>query len=79
MKKIDVASGIRQGCTISSVLFKLITYMIMNELNQKGHGYKDENLFALKYKKFGLEIYREKSNILIFNMKEQPDELRKRP
>ena len=107
MKKIDVASGIRQDCTISSVLFKLITYMIMNELDQKGHGYKDENLFALKSlffaddalllshsleearenleiitdtsKKFGLEIYREKSNILIFNMKEQPDELRKRP
>ena len=47
MKKIDVTSGIRQGCTGSSVLFKLITYMIMNEFDQKGCGYKDEN-FALK-------------------------------
>ena len=102
MKKIDVTSGIRQGCTGSSVLFKLITYMIMNELDQKGRGYKDEN-FALKSlffaddalllshsleearenleiitntsREFGLEINREKSNILIFNMKEQPDEL----
>ena len=26
-------------------------------------------------REFGLEINREKSNILIFNMKEQPDEL----
>ena len=102
MKKIDVTSGIRLGCTGSSVLFKLITYMIMNELDQKGRGYKDEN-FALKSlffaddalllshsleearenleiitntsREFGLEINREKSNILIFNMKEQPDEL----
>ena len=49
MKKIDVTiSGVRQGCTVrSSVLFKLITYMIMNELDQKERGYKDEN-FALK-------------------------------
>ena len=52
MKKIDVASGIRQGCTGSSVLFKLITYMIMNELDQKGRGYKDENL-GLKSLFFG--------------------------
>ena len=76
--------------------------MIINELDQKGRGYKDEN-FALKSlifaddalllshsleeareilkiitdksRNFGLEINREKSNILIFNMKEQPDEL----
>ena len=102
MKIIDVTSGVRQGCTGSSVLFKLITYMIMimNELDQKGRGYKDEN-FTLKSlffaddalllfhsleetrgnleiitgtsKKFGLEINKEKNNIL--NMKEQPNEL----
>ena len=35
MKKVDVTSGIRQGCTGLFVLFKLITYMIMNELDQK--------------------------------------------
>ena len=74
----------------------------MNELVQKGCGYKDEN-FALKSlffaddalllshsleearenleiitntsREFDLEINREKSNISIFNMKEQPDEL----
>ena len=56
MKKI-VASGIRQGCTISSVLLKLITYMIMNELDQKGHGYKDEKLFALKSLFFADMLY----------------------
>ena len=95
MKKIDVTSGIRQGCTGSSALFKHITYMIMNELDQKGRGYKDENFaedaLLLSHsleearenleittntsREFGLEINREKSNILIFNMKEQPDEL----
>ena len=102
MKKIDVTSGVRQGCTGSSVLFKLITYMIMKELGQKGPGCKDVN-FTLKSlffaddalllshsleetrgnleiitdtsKKFDLEINKEKNNILILNMKEQPDEL----
>ena len=38
-KTIDVTSGIRQGCTGSTMLFKLITYMIIEELNRRGTGY----------------------------------------
>ena len=43
-KYINITSGIRQGCTGSSMLFKLITYMIISELNRRGTGYRDENV-----------------------------------
>ena len=32
--EIEVASGIRQGCTASTVLFKLITYKIIEEMRK---------------------------------------------
>ena len=101
-KNINITSGIRQGCTGSTMLFKLITYMIISELNRRGTGYRDENVnieslyFAddglllansvedaknnLKIviqvsREFGLEINKEKSNVMIFNMKEQPEQI----
>ena len=37
--KIDITSGIKQGCTLSSTLFKLITYRIIKELEEKGRGH----------------------------------------
>ena len=40
-KNINVISGIKQVFTGSTVLFKLITYMIINELEAKGTGYSD--------------------------------------
>lgn len=30
-KEINIQSGIRQGCTGSTVLFKFVTYLIMDE------------------------------------------------
>ena len=101
-QNIDITSGIRQGCTGSTTLFKVITYMymIINEINTRGTGYKDdiiqinslyfaddglllansiedaENKLKLVIeisRKFGLEINKEKSNVLIFNMEQQPD------
>ena len=42
-RKLEITSGIKQGCTLSSTLFKLITYKIIRELEQKGKGYKIEN------------------------------------
>ena len=84
------------------MLFKLITYMIISELNRRGTGYRDDNVnieslyFAddglllansiedaknnLKIviqvsREFGLEINKEKSNVMIFNMKEQPEQI----
>ena len=36
--RIKVTSGIRQGCTASTVLFKLITYIIIDNLHKEGSG-----------------------------------------
>ena len=74
--------------------------MIINELNSRGAGYKDDivNVNSLYFaddelllagniedatnnlkmvmqisREFGLEINKEKSNIIIFNMEQQPD------
>ena len=101
-KNIKITSGIRQGCTGSAMLFKLITYMIIEELNNRGSGYQDDiiNINSLYFaddglllansieeaavnlkiviqisRHFGLEINKAKSNIMIFNMKEQPDNI----
>ena len=99
-KHIGITSGIRQGCTGSTMLFKLVTYMIIEELNRRGTGYEDDqiNVKSLFFaddglllsnsiddaakniqivtqisRKFGLEINKTKSNIMIFNLKEQPE------
>ena len=44
--KVDmkISSGIKQGCTVSTTLFKLVTYMIMNSLEKKGVQYRIDNL-----------------------------------
>ena len=99
---MEVTSGIRQGCTGSTLLFKLITYIIMEKLEKEGKGYKNE-LFILSSlffaddgliltenlqaavdtigmliqisKECGLDLNKEKSNIIMYNLKEQPMEI----
>ena len=39
-EKVDVTSGIRQGCCISTLLFKLVTFKIIEALRNKGRKYK---------------------------------------
>ena len=39
-ENIEITSGIRQGCCISTLLFKLITFTIIEELNKKAPKYK---------------------------------------
>ena len=40
-KEIEITSGIKQGCTGSTSLFKLVTYMILIHLEDTGIGFKD--------------------------------------
>ena len=40
---IDISSGIRQGCNLSSLLFILVTYKIIDMMQEFNVGYKDEN------------------------------------
>ena len=92
--EIDINTGVKQGCTASTVFFKIITYIIMSKVEEKGIEYEvdglnistlffaDDSMALAKTekaakknleiiieesKKFGLEINKEKSNIIIFN------------
>ena len=99
--ELDITSGIKQGCTESTTIFKLITYKIIFKIEREGKGF--ENLIKLRAlffaddglviatnieeakgninilvkicKECGLEINKEKSNILIFNMVDKPEEI----
>lgn len=44
-ENINVTSGIRQGCTGSTTLFKLITYLIAKELMTTRMGYNDKHVY----------------------------------
>jgi len=95
-EEITATSGIRQGCTLSTTLFKLITFKIIEGIDRKVRGYStgkitlrtlfyvdDGLLFSTTLKgakediqvmenecrKYGLEINREKINIMIYNRK----------
>ena len=37
---IDVTCGIRQGCSISTLLFKMVTFCIIEDVQTKGKTYK---------------------------------------
>ena len=43
-EEIEITSGIKQGCTVSTTLFKLVTYMIMTNLEEKGTPYEIDNI-----------------------------------
>ena len=97
-QEIEVTSGIRQGCTGSTTLFKLVTLLIIKKIEEEGRGFVNrqfkigtlffaddalvlaESIEEAKHnikllietgKKCGLEINKEKSNILIYNMKDK--------
>ena len=100
--EIIATSGIRQGCTLSTTLFKLITFKIIENIDKRVKGYSNEDLaiktlfyaddgllfstsikenrkdveiMETECKRYGLEINREKSNIIIFNQKDKPNEI----
>ena len=101
-EEMEVTSGIKQGCTGSTTLFKLVTYKIIKELEKKGEGFKDEvfNIRALFFaddglviakdieeakqtikdliiicEEYGLQINKEKSNILTYNIQHEENEI----
>ena len=39
-KTIEVTSGIRQGCSISTLLFKMVTFTIIEKLDETVEAYK---------------------------------------
>ena len=43
-EELGISSGIKQGCTTSTALFKLVTYMIMSALEEKGEQHQVDNL-----------------------------------
>ena len=56
--EIEITSGIRQGCNGSTVLFLLITYVIIEKIQEENIGYKDEafNIAALFFADDGLVL-----------------------
>ena len=45
--KLKITSGIKQGCPLSTSLFKIITYIIINELEEKGKGIEIDDIILL--------------------------------
>ena len=54
--KFNITSGIRQGCTLSSTIFKMVTYKIMDSIEKECKGIKinDMNINALFYADDGI-------------------------
>ena len=44
-ESINITSGIRQGCTGSTTLFKLLTYKIAKEMMSTGMGFKNPQIY----------------------------------
>ena len=42
-ENMEITSGIRQGCTCSSVMFKMVTFAIMRKLEQTSDGFSDKH------------------------------------
>ena len=45
-EKLEVTSGIRQGCTGSTTLFKIVTYIIMKEIHKTTLGFRSERFYT---------------------------------
>ena len=95
--EIEITSGIRQGCNGSTILFLIVTYLIIEKLQSENVGYRDEifHIAALFFAddglvfaqsleetnravrvltevadSCGLEMNKQKSNIMIYNRKQ---------
>ena len=100
--KFEIKSGLRQGCTLSATIFKMVTYRIIDKIERscKGITVRDLKINSIFYaddgailacrreeaerdirkvkeisKTFGLEINLEKSSIIVYNRKEDFNQL----
>ena len=48
-EKIEINSGIKQGCTASTVFFKMITYEIIKKIEEEGEEFMVENIKINSY------------------------------
>ena len=103
--ELDITRGIKQGCTGSTTIFKLITCKIIDKIEREGKRFEnnhiklgalffadDELVIATNIeetkgnmkilveicRECGLDINKEKSNILIFNMVDKSEEISNR-
>ena len=62
---INITSGIRQGCTGSTTLFKLITYEIAKEVMATGMGFRNEQIYVplLLFADDGLMLAQDKTEL----------------
>ena len=62
---INITSGIRQGCTGSTTLFKLITYEIAKEVMATGMGFRNEQIYIplLLFAEDGLMLAQDKAEL----------------
>ena len=101
-EEMDINSGIKQGCTASTTLFKIVTFKIMNSIELRGIEYEIEGqkittlffaddslamartleaakknlrIIEEESRKYGLELNKEKSSILVYNNKENIEEI----
>ena len=65
-EKIKITSGIKQGCTGSTALFKLITYEIIKEIERHGEGIEIDNniLHSLFFADDSLTLANTKENAM---------------
>ena len=100
--EVNITNGIRQGCNGSTVLFLMVTYLIIDKLTVSSSNFKcdvcviaaiffaDDGLLMAQSvaeaeegirilvevaQECGLELNKEKSNILVFNNKEETENI----
>ena len=101
-ESFEIENGIRQGCTGSSLLFRLITYMIIETIEEQCHGFRNDKfritclffaddgiifeesetlmkrtmrIVTEVSSKYGLNLNKTKSSIMIFNNRNQTEEI----
>ena len=65
LDEIEVSNGIRQGCSCSALLFVIVTYKIIKEIQISKKGYRDQDFYipCIFYADDGLILGRSREEI----------------